>query len=200
MSLFYGVLQLLHLNVIEVPSLPDTGLDIDMFEAALKSSKIKAVVVTPAFSTPCGATIPKGVRSRIIELANQYEVAIIEDDIYGNLGFTERPVPLKALDTEQRVVLCSSFSKLLSRDLRLGWFAGGRWHDQILKLKLLTSLASSQAIPIGLANFIYKGELQRHLYKKRQMLRLGRDQLVMSIQKYLGDTVRFLVPNGGLSL
>jgi DNA-binding transcriptional MocR family regulator len=116
------------------------------------------------------------------------------------LGFTERPVPLKALDTEQRVVLCSSFSKLLSRDLRLGWFAGGRWHDQILKLKLLTSLASSQAIPIGLANFIYKGELQRHLYKKRQMLRLGRDQLVMSIQKYLGDTVRFLVPNGGLSL
>jgi DNA-binding transcriptional MocR family regulator len=200
---FYGVLQLLqqlHLNVIEVPSSPDTGLDIAMFEAALTSSKIKAVVVTPAFSTPCGATIPEGSRRQIVELANQYDIAIIEDDIYGDLGFIERPVPLKAFDTQQRVILCSSFSKSLSRDLRVGWVAGGRWHDQIVKLKLVTSLASNQAIQIGLANFILKGELKRHLYQKRQTLKLHRDQLIMSIQKYLADNVCFVVPNGGLCL
>jgi DNA-binding transcriptional MocR family regulator len=106
-------------------------------------------------------------------LANQYDIAIIEDDMYGDLGFIERPVALKVFDIQQRVILCSSFSKSLSRDFRVGWVAGGRWQNQIVKLKLVTSLANNQAIQIGLANFILKGELTHHLYQKTSNVKIA---------------------------
>lgn len=200
---FYGVLQLcqqLGLNVIEVPSSVKTGLNVDFLESALKNWKIKACIVTPAFATPTGASMPSENREHIIRLANQYDTAIIEDDIYGDLGFTSRPEPLKVLDREDRVVLCSSFSKSLSRDLRLGWIAGGRWHDRIVKRKLVTSLAGNQALQTGLANFISKGDLKRHLQQKRQGLKRQRDQLVHALHKHFPANIRFSIPNGGLSL
>lgn len=200
---FYGVLQLcqhLQLNVIEIPASASDGLDMDMLEAALQEWNITACVVTPAFATPSGASMPTTNRARLLDLANRHDLAIIEDDIYGDLGFTQRPVALKALDTQSRIILCSSMSKTLSRDLRLGWIAGGRWHDQIVKLKLVTSLASNQAIQIGLANFMLKGDLKRHLEQKRQILKKQRDQLVLCVQRFLPESIRFNVPDGGLSL
>lgn len=200
---FYGVLQLcqqLKLNVIEVPSSPTSGLNLDYFESALQNWKIKACVITPAFATPTGASISKDNRNQIAHLAEQYDLAIIEDDIYGDLGFATRPEPLKAQDKNNRTVLCSSFSKSLSRDLRLGWIAGGRWHEQIVKRKLVTSLASNQALQLGLAEFMSKGDLKRHLHQKRQTLKHQRDQLVLAIHKYFPLNVRLSIPDGGLAL
>ena len=69
------------------------------------------------------------------------------------------PDALKALDREERVILCSSFSKSLSRDLRLGWIAGARWHARILHLKLVSQLASSRYLQQGVAEFMQDGQL-----------------------------------------
>ncbi|GAC17471.1 aminotransferase-like domain-containing protein [Paraglaciecola arctica] len=200
---FYGVLQLLQqlqLNAIEIPSSPTTGVDIDIFESALKKWNIKALVVTPAFATPTGATMPTEHKKNLISLANQYDIALIEDDIYADLGFMERPFPLKSLDTENRVILCSSFSKSLSRDIRVGWIIGGRWQKDIVKLKLVTSLANSQATQIGLASFLKNGHYKRHINQKRLILKQQRDQLITNIQRYWSNSVHFSIPNGGLAL
>lgn len=200
---FYGVLQLLQqlqLNVIEIPSSPVTGFDIDTFESALGDWSIKACIVTPAYATPNGATMVSEAKSKLIELANQYDLAIIEDDIYGDMGFTRRPTPLKVLDTQERIVLCSSFSKSLSRDLRVGWVVGGRWHSEIIKLKLVNVLANSQSIQLGLSTFIEEGHLKRHLQQKRQILKLQRDQLVQMIFEHWPNSTRFTIPDGGLAL
>jgi DNA-binding transcriptional MocR family regulator len=200
---FYGVLQLLQqlqLNAVEIPSSPTKGLDIDVFKSALKKWKIKACVVTPAFATPTGANMPMEHKKQLVSLANQYNLALIEDDIYADLGFMERPVPLKSLDTENRVILCSSFSKSLSRDLRVGWIIGGRWQKEIIKLKLVTSLANSQAIQMGLTTFLKNGHYKRHLNQRRLILKQQRNQLIANIQQYWSDSVRFSIPNGGLAL
>lgn len=200
---FYGVLQLLQrlkLNVIEIPSLSSTGIDIEALSEALQQWQIKACVVTPAFATPTGACIPQENKQRLVSLANQYGMAIIEDDIYGDLCFGERPLPLKAFDSEERVILCSSLSKSLSRDLRVGWIAGGRWHKEITRLKLVNQLASNQATQQGLASFIAEGSYRRHLYQYRQVLKHQRDQLVQGLKGYWLDSIRFSIPEGGLSL
>jgi DNA-binding transcriptional MocR family regulator len=200
---FYGVLQLLQqlqLNVIEIPSSTTKGLDIDVLKAALEKWKIKACVVTPAFATPTGATMPIEHKKQLVSLANQYDLAVIEDDIYADLGFIERPTPLKSLDTENRVILCSSFSKSLSRDLRVGWIIGGRWQKHIIKLKLVTSLANSQAIQIGLTNFLKNGHYKRHINQRRLILKQQRNQLITNIQQYWPNSVRFSIPDGGLAL
>lgn len=200
---FYGVLQLLdqlQLNVIEISSSPIDGIDPHALENAVQKWKIKACVVTPSFATPSGANMPNANKKRLVELANRFDIALIEDDIYGDLHFTERAPPLKAFDSQNRVILCSSFSKSLSRDLRLGWIAGGRWHDKINRIKLVTQLASSQSIQQGMYTFMAEGYYRRHLNLYRQTLKRQRDQLIICLQKYWPSSIRFSIPSGGLAI
>ncbi|WP_255854204.1 aminotransferase-like domain-containing protein [Marinobacterium rhizophilum] len=199
---FYGVLQLLEqleLQVIEVPTSSETGLDIDALERVLQRWDIRACVVSPAFATPSGALMPPAARQRLLALAEQFDLAIIEDDIYADTAFVQVPDPLKALDTGERVILCSSFSKALSRDLRLGWIAGGRWHERILHLKLVTQLASSRYLQRGVAEFMADGSFAAHLRRQRSELRSRRDRLIASLHDWPGE-IRVSTPQGGLAV
>jgi len=200
---FYGVIQLLEslgLNIIEIPSHPDNGIDVDALTEAANRWSIKALVITPSFATPSGACIPLENRRRVIEIANQKDILIVEDDIYGELGFKSQLSPVKSLDTEDRVILCGSFSKCLSRDLRIGWIVGGKQHAKIIQLKLVTMLASNQAQQQGLASYLAEGYFRRHLINFRQKLQLQRDQLVDTLNKFWPDSIRYHIPKGGLAI
>jgi DNA-binding transcriptional MocR family regulator len=198
---FYGVLQLLEqlqLNVIEISSSTTEGFDPQELENALQEWPIRACIVTPAFATPSGASMDAERQQHLIDIANQHDITLIEDDIYGDLCFAERAEPLKALDTQDRVIMCSSFSKSLSRDLRIGWITGGRWHTQITRLKLVTQLAINRTTQQGLVTFMAEGHYRRHLYFYRQILKRQRDQLIMSLRKHWPPSIRFSIPQGGL--
>lgn len=200
---FYGVLQLLEqlgLQVVEIPAAPLSGMDIDALEGALQQWNIRACVVTPAFATPTGATLLAHDRQKLLLLADQYDLAVIEDDIYGDLGFFTRPEPLKAEDKSHRVILCGSFSKHLSRDLRIGWIDAGRWSTQVKRLKLVTLLASSRFVQQGLASFIKDGGYDTHLRRQREVLRQQRDQWVNFLDQHWSQEIRFSVPEGGLAI
>ncbi|MCW9018505.1 MAG: PLP-dependent aminotransferase family protein, partial [Kangiellaceae bacterium] len=200
---FYGVLQLLEslgLNIIEIPSHPDSGIDVEALTAAARRWSIKALVITPSFATPSGACIPRDNCQQIIEIANQKDIVIIEDDIYGELGFQSQLSPIKSLDSDNRVILCGSFSKCLSRDLRIGWIIGGQWHTKIIQLKLVTLLASNQAQQQGLASYLAEGCFRRHLISFRQTLQLQRDQLIDTLNQYWPDSIRYHIPEGGLAI
>lgn len=199
---FYGVLQLLQqlgLQAVEVPSSPDSGVDMDALEAVLERWQVRAVIVSPAFSTPSGALMPLANKQRLLALADRHDLVVVEDDIYADTGLGEAPDPLKALDAEDRVILCGSFSKSLSRDLRLGWISGGRWHSRILHLKLITQLASSRYLQQGVAEFMAEGHYAAHVRRQRQQLRANRDQLLAALNSWPVD-VRTSVPQGGLSV
>ncbi|MEQ9464070.1 MAG: PLP-dependent aminotransferase family protein [Haliea sp.] len=199
---FYGVLQLLEqlgLRVVEVPTSIVTGMDVDSLEEVLKRWKIRACVLSPSFATPGGALMPDETKQRILALADQYDLAIIEDDIYADTAHGATPDPLKALDTQNRVILCSSFSKSLSRDIRLGWISGARWHARILQLKLVTQLATSRYLQRGVAEFMSDGGFAAHLRRQRSLLRERRDGLRSALRKWPGE-VRVSCPNGGLTV
>ncbi|MHA7925515.1 MAG: aminotransferase-like domain-containing protein [Marinobacter sp.] len=199
---FYGVLQLLEqlqLKVVEIPASPNSGMDIQALEETLQTWDVKACVVSPAFATPTGAVMPHEARARLLALADQHQLAIIEDDIYGDSGWLNVPDTLKAIDKSERVIHCSSFSKVLSRDLRLGWVSGGRWHQKIMQLKLTSQLASSRFLQQGVADFIAEGGYSSFLRRYRQSLRQQRDHLLT----LLGDwpvPLRATSPHGGLAL
>ncbi len=199
---FYGVLQLLEqlsLRVVEIPSSITTGIEVGRLEEALKRWDIRACVVSPAFATPGGALMRTDAKKRVLALAEQYNFAIIEDDVYADTAFSLTPAPLKALDTEQRVILCSSFSKSLSRDLRLGWISGARWHKRILELKLVTQLATSRYLQQGVADFIKDGAFNSHLRRQRKELRERRDNLLTSLMTWPCE-LRVSNPQGGLTV
>ncbi|WP_027951249.1 PLP-dependent aminotransferase family protein [Haliea salexigens] len=199
---FYGVLQLLEqldLRVVEVPTSVETGMDIDALEEVLERWKVKACIVSPAFATPGGAMMPLESKQRLLALAERHNLAVIEDDIYADTSLGAAPDPLKALDSDNRVILCSSFSKSLSRDLRLGWVSGARWHDRIQHLKLVTQLASSRYLQQGVAEFIADGGFAAHLRRQRNELRANRDRLIAELHAWPGE-VRVSTPQGGLAV
>ncbi|BDY04975.1 PLP-dependent aminotransferase family protein [Ferrimonas sp. YFM] len=200
---FYGVLQLLQqlgLKVVELPASPEFGVRADDLEAAIKRWQVKVCVVTPSYATPTGATLPVKEQKRLVALTHNYPLTLIEDDIYGDLGFHLQAEPLKRFDTLGRVILCGSFSKSLSRDLRLGWICGGRLHGRITQLKLINQLSGSQAVQEGLTSYLAEGHYKRHLMAMRQRLIGNRDQLLDCLHHNWPGRYSATVPEGGLSL
>ena len=200
---FYGVLQQLEqlgLHVIEISSDPETGIDLDELANKIQTWPIKACIVTPNFHTPTGAKMPNDALATLAALAKQHDFYVIEDDIYGELCFQSGACrPLKHYCDDGRVILCGSFSKNLSRELRTGWIAGGKLHSKIVQLKLITQLASPQAVQEGLAEFINQGHFKRHVQQYRQQLKDQFQQLSQILSTQWGKTLRFSRPNGGLS-
>ena len=201
---FYGIFQLfeaLGLKALELPSSAESGLSPDALELALQHWDIKAVVVSPNYSTPTGACMPESSKQRILSLAQDRNLPIIEDDIYAELSFNEQRLrTLHSYDNQGLVLLCSSVSKSLSRDLRIGWIVPGRYRERIKQLKLVTSLASCRAQQQGLADFLQEGSFDRHLRVRRQHLRQQYLQLLEMLGQYIPTLETCSRPQGGLAL
>lgn len=201
---FYGAFQLLEalgLKALELPCSVDTGVNVEALASALAQWPVKALILSPSFSTPTGACIPEANKRRILTLAKKYDIAVIEDDIYGELAFgLQRPRTLHSYDDAGLVLLCSSFSKCLSRDLRIGWIAPGKYLEKVKRLKVVTSLASSVTTQQGIHDYLADGGYDRFLRKQRHQNRSQYDELQGLIIRYLGMSVACSYPQGGLSL
>ncbi|WP_440873696.1 PLP-dependent aminotransferase family protein [Thalassotalea sp. PLHSN55] len=200
---FYGVLQLLQqlkLKVVELPSSFTTGLSVETLAQATLKWQIKACVLTANFATPTGALIPKHEKEKIVALALKKNIILIEDDIYGDLGFHSNIEPLKHFDQNDNVILCSSFSKSLSRDLRIGWVITNKHYQKIAHTKLVYQLSTSQAMQQGVTSFLAEGHFERHLHQYRQVLLKQRLQLTNAIAEHWQFPTRFTVPDGGLAI
>ena len=200
---FYGVLQLLQhlkLKIVEIPSSFTRGISPEDLSRAAQKWPIKACILTPTYATPTGASMSDEQKAQIVAVAKENDFTLIEDDIYGDLGFHEETKPLKAFDTDNRVILCSSLSKVLSRDLRIGWTISASRAKGIAQAKLVNHLANSQAIQEGVAQFMMEGHYDRYLPILRRRLLNQREQLLVAIKQYWKTSVHYTVPDGGLSL
>lgn len=200
---FYGSLQLIEalgLKALELPCSADQGLSLDALRLATQHWDIAALICSPCFATPTGASMTEANKQALLGIAREHEFALIEDDIYGELYFgQQRPRSLYSYDQEGIVIQCSSFSKNLSRDLRLGWIAPGRYHREVLKAKLATSLAVPQLSQQGLSFYIAEGGLEKHLRRKRAQYQERYQEMRHLIQQYLPEETRCSQPQGGLA-
>lgn len=201
---FYGLFQLLEslgLQALEIPSSAQTGLSPDALELALQHWDVQALVVSPCYATPTGACMPEANKQRLLAITQKQNIPIIEDDIYGELHFgLQRPRTLYSYDKSSNVLLCSSFSKSLSRDLRIGWIAPGKYMEEVKHLKLVTSLATSQTLQQGLTEFLQQGGMERHLRYQRQKLKQQCHHLLRSLPDLLPSVTSCSQPEGGLAL
>ncbi|ROQ29668.1 PLP-dependent aminotransferase family protein [Gallaecimonas pentaromativorans] len=199
---YFGTLQLLQelgLKVLELPCDPATGLNPADVAKALTQWPITALVLTPSFATPTGALMPLEARLALAALAKQHRLTLIEDHIYAELSFSSAPLPPMLALAPEHTLLCSSFSKSLSRDLRLGYVAGPAFTKRLAQLKQITSLASNRLIEQGLDEFIRRGDYDRHLRREQQSLRVQRNALLDLLAQHFSDC-HHRVPDGGLCL
>ena len=204
---YFGILRaidLLGMRAIEVPANPRTGIDVSAFEELLRTQTVRALCVTPTISNPLGSIMPEDERERLVRLARKHDIAIIEDEVYGELVFDgSRPRPLRAFDgpsEDSNVLLVSSVSKTLAPGYRCGWVAGGRWHQQILRLKFSQSLACPALPAMAVAEFLSSGGYDRHLRRLRAAVAGNVERYREAIATHFPNGTRVSAPRGGFVL
>ncbi len=129
---------------------------------ALEKWPVKACALVPNSSNPLGCTMPDENKQALMDLLVQFDIPLIEDDIYGDLGFdAKRPRAVSAFDKNEQVLYCSSFSKSLSPGLRIGWVIPGKYRDKIEYRKYVTSLATPTLPQYAIADFLRQGGYDR---------------------------------------
>ena len=113
--------QSLGLKILELPTSPETGVDMDAFKKLLQQTKLAACLFVSNFNNPFGSLMPDENKKEAVQLLEKYNVPLIEDDIYGDIYFGDRrPVCCKSYDESGIVLLCNSFSKTLAPAIQ-GW-------------------------------------------------------------------------------
>jgi DNA-binding transcriptional MocR family regulator len=199
---FLQLLQELGLLVMEVPTDPRYGVDLDELEKIFRQNRIKACLLVPNFHNPLGALMPDDHKKGLVQLINEYQIPLVEDDISAELNFGgQRPLPLKAFDQQELIVTCSSFSKTLAPGLRIGWvIPGKRFKEKVQNLKAATTVSTSTLDQYLVAQYLAGGAYARHLRRLRNALKKQVVRTALAIQKHFPPETRLAIPNGGTLL
>lgn len=185
---------------IEVPT-DDEGMIIEELEKILENNKnIKVIYVIPDFQNPSGRTWSVERRKKLLELANKYNLPIVEDNPYGELRFEgEMPPSIKHFDTEGRVIFLGSFSKTFCPGFRIGWVCADQ--EVLRKYILVKQGADLQAntfTQLQLNKFLEKYDLDEHIEKIKAVYKKRRDLMLNTMKAEFPQEVKFTHPQGGL--
>jgi len=201
---YFAILQAMEnlgMRALEIPTHPRKGMDLDALATAMKKHSIRACLLAPNFNNPLGSLMPDSHKSRLVHMLGKAGIPLIEDDIYGDLHFGEkRPKPAKAFDRKGLVIYCASFSKTLDPGARIGWVSGGKFHPQIMRLKVMNTLVSATLPQAALAAYLETGAYEKHLRRLRVALKDQVQHMVMAAQRHFPEGTRISRPQGGFTL
>jgi DNA-binding transcriptional MocR family regulator len=201
---FYGIfraMQNLGLNVVEVPSDPNTGVDLNYLEQAIPKFNIKACVFVTNFNNPTGHSIPDVHKKQLVDLLAMKDIPLIEDDIYGEMFFgKERPKTCKAFDKKGLVLNCGSVSKSLAPGFRIGWAIPGKFKGKVIQLKRMQNIATNTLSQAAIAHFLQNGRYELHLRHLRKALHTQSLRYIQAITEYFPEDIRLSRPQGGFTL
>jgi 2-aminoadipate transaminase len=180
-------------------AMDDEGLDVDALEQALTGDPKPAFLYTiPTFQNPSGRTLTVERRRRLVEVACEHELLVLEDDPYGLVRFEGESVPtLFELDGGARVIYSSSFSKTIAPGLRVGYFV----LPEALEHELEALAVSTYITPalLGQATvfeFLRRGNLEPNLERVKSLLRARRDAMLDALDREM-PAARWSRPEGG---
>jgi DNA-binding transcriptional MocR family regulator len=198
---YFGLLkalEALHLKALEIGTHPREGICLDELERAIEQEKISACVWVPNFGNPLGHKMPEDKLKRAVHFLNSKKIPLIEDDIYGELGFAEeRPKAAKSFDRTGNVILCSSFSKTLAPGYRVGWIVPGKFRKRIEQLKYTSTVATSTPTQMAVASFLENGGFDRHLRRLRRTYQDLVSRMSQAIAENFPEGTRVSRPEGG---
>jgi 2-aminoadipate transaminase len=180
-------------------ALDEEGLDLDALEQELATGEKPAFLYTiPTFQNPSGRTLSTERRLRLVRLAREHELLVVEDDPYGLVRFEGEPPPtLFELDGGERIVYSSSFSKTVAPGLRVGYFV----LPEGLEQEVETLAVSTYITPVLLGQatvfeFLRRGGLEPNLERVRALLRARRDAMLEALEQQLPEA-HWSRPEGG---
>jgi 2-aminoadipate transaminase len=189
------------------------GMPIDELEDVLERLRAegrrpKFIYTIPNFHNPGGVTMSLARRRRLVEVARERELLVLEDNPYGLLRYEGEPLPtLYSLDASSGgrgdvsdfVIYLGTFSKILSPGIRLGWAVAPRPVLEKLNLgKQGADLCSSPVTQLFVAAYFSQCDWRVYLEQLRQLYRSRRDAMLSALEAHFGGQASWTTPQGGL--
>lgn len=194
---FHALLRAHRARIVGVPYTP-SGPDVGAFASAVEEHRPRLYITNSAIHNPTGATLSPVTAHRVLKLADQFGLLIIEDDIFAD--FEHVPAPrLAAFDGLDRVIHIGSFSKTLSAAARCGFIAAKReWVEGLTDLKIATSFGGSRLSAELVLNVLSDGSYRRHV----ELLRTRLSQAMREVSGKLMNLgiTPWLEPQAGMFL
>lgn len=198
---YHGMLELLDslgMLTVEVETCPEEGVALSALETTLQTHPVKACMFSTTLGNPLGVTMPDEDRKKMVALLEKYDVALIEDDVYGELRFDgRRPVPAQFLGSKARILTCGSFSKTAASGYRIGWVVTRQYIDEIARLKRAFSCSSGLLQQLTLADFLASGDYSRHIKLLRPELQRNCERMHALVAQHFPSETRTSRPVGG---
>ena len=180
----------------------DDGISLSKLEETLQNTKnAKILYLIPTFQNPSGTCMSLEKRKAVLELAKKYGIVILEDNPYGELRFAGEDIPtMKSLDSDGLVIYCSSFSKILSAGMRVGFIiAPSEITTKMVVAKQVEDVHTNLFFQMLCHKYMTTCDLDAHVAKINDLYRHKCNLMLECIDKYIpADKVTFTRPEGGL--
>ncbi|SFX00140.1 transcriptional regulator, GntR family [Azotobacter vinelandii] len=192
---FHALLRAHRVKTVSVPFTPN-GPDVEAFEAALREHSPRLYITNSGIHNPTGATLSPVIAHRLLKLADNTNLVIVEDDIFAD--FEVSPAPrLAAFDGLSRVIHIGSFSKTISASLRCGYVAArADWIDRLADLKIATSFGGGQLASAILLAALTDSGYRKHMEGVRIRLAEARNKTIVRLDA-IGITP-WIIPQAGM--
>lgn len=177
------------------------GMNIAHLEQVIQATpKAKFIYVIPDFQNPSGRTWSTERRKGLVEIANRYNLVIIEDNPYGELNFEEETFQaVKSYDTEGRVIYLGTYSKTFSPGIRIGWvLASPEILNKYIMVKQGADLQSSSISQRELNLYLDMYDFDAHIASIKSVYKKRRDLMMSTIKAEFPEQVKYIMPTGGL--
>jgi 2-aminoadipate transaminase len=191
------ILRELGAEIVPV-AMDDEGLDPDALEQALAEGDPPAFLYTiPTFQNPSGRTLSTERRRRVVELAAEHDLLVLEDDPYGFIRF-EGEAPPSLFDLSGKTIAySSSFSKTISPGVRVGWFVfSAELTKELEELANATYITPALLGEAAVYEFVRRGNYEPNIERVTGLLRARRDAMLDALGRHLPEA-RWSRPEGG---
>lgn len=180
----------------------DDGIDTEALEDLAKREKIKLLYTIPTFQNPTGITMSLKKREEVLRIAQKYDFYILEDNPYGKLRFSGEDVAtIKSLDKEGRVIYASSYSKLISPGMRVGYgIVRNDIFDRMVVCKQVSDVHTPCLTQMMVNKFIKEYDFDSHIKKSIDMYKEKSSLMLECIEKYFPESCTHTTPEGGIFL
>ncbi|MGJ8596751.1 PLP-dependent aminotransferase family protein [Sulfitobacter sp.] len=185
---------------------PETNRSAADYAEAAGEGRVKFAYMSVDFANPTGKTLDAGMRERVIDLADELDIAVIEDAAYQSLRYEgEALAPVLAREIERkgdinacRTIYCGSFSKTLAPGLRVGWVCGAEEViTQLVLLKQAADLHSSTINQMAIAT-VANTQFDSHVAKIKAAYSVRRDRMLAALSAHMPEGVTWTRPEGGM--
>ncbi len=182
-------------------TLEDDGMNIEELEEAIKNTpNAKLIYVIPTFQNPGGITTSYEKRVKIYSLAKKYGLVILEDNPYGELRFAGDDIPtIKSMDSDGIVIYCSTFSKILSAGMRVGFvIAPDEVASKMVVSKQTSDVHTNLFFQILCHRYMTECDLDGHIKDIQGIYRHKCGLMLECLEREMPSEVKFTRPEGGL--